>query len=300
MLGGLLLVLVLTQAHAFRPKPPTRLVFPTMHPGVMESGVKRRAVHMQASDGLGAAISCSGVCLSIGSNDIVNDINWTVMPGDRWGLVGQNGAGKSTLFRAITGGDNVQVRKGSIYISKKINLGYLEQKGVSGSVRSVRKEVASQMHRLASATIALEAAEECVAGGDSSDVALEALGEAGAEFEAAGGYTAGQKVASVLTGLGFAEADFEKGTQHPDTHTPTSSLPLALPLSSYSATLSLTHTHSLTHSGCNELSGGWQMRIALARLLLSQPNVLLLDEPTNHLDASAREWLSTYLAKYKG
>ena len=102
-------MIVLTQSHAFRPVPLMRLAFPTIQPGVMKSGVKSRAVQMQASDGLGAAISCSGVCLSVGNNDIVNDINWTVMPGDRWGLVGQNGAGKSTLFRAITGGENVKV-----------------------------------------------------------------------------------------------------------------------------------------------------------------------------------------------
>ena len=215
-----------------------------------------------AMDSTGAAISCSRVCISIGNNDIMNNVEWNIMPGDRWGLVGENGAGKSTLFRAITGNNEVKVREGNIQISKKLQLGYLEQKGVSGSTRSVWDEVMSQMTRVQTATRALEEKETQVAEGDCSEETLSALNDAVTEFEAAGGYTVGQKVEGVLKGLGFAESGFKKG--------------------------------------CDEFSGGWQMRIALGRLLLSEPDLLLLDEPTNHLDLSARTWLAQFLAKYEG
>lgn len=119
-------------------------------------------------------------------------------------------------------------------------MGYLEQKGVSGSTKTVREEVSSRMDRLRAATVALEAAERAVTEGDTSDAALIALEESQIEFEAAGGYTVDQKIANVLKGLGFLEEDYDRL--------------------------------------CAEFSGGWQMRIALARLLLSEPDLLLLDE----------------------
>lgn len=209
----------------------------------------------------GACISVDDVSLSIGNNDIITDITWNIMSKDRWGLVGKNGAGKSTLFRAITNeNENVKVREGSINKGKSIQLGYLEQKGVSGSVRSVRDEVMSQMTALVEATKRLESIEHKVAEGDTSDEALEALSQATVDFDLAGGYTAEQTVETMLRGLGFSEDDFDKS--------------------------------------CSEFSGGWQMRIALCRLLLSEPDVLLLDEPTNHLDRAARNWLADYLRNY--
>ena len=147
------------------------------------------------------------------------------------------------------------VRDGSISIARKARVGYLEQKGVSGSTKSVRGEVASRMDRLQAATKALEAAEAAVASGDTSDDALSKLEVANTEFEMAGGYTVEQKVSNILRGLGFAEEDYDRL--------------------------------------CSEFSGGWQMRIALARLLLSEPDLLFLDEPSNHLDKAARDWLGT-------
>jgi ATPase subunit of ABC transporter with duplicated ATPase domains len=154
------------------------------------------------------------------------------------------------------------VRDGSISIARKARVGYLEQKGVSGSTKSVRGEVASRMDRLQAATKALEAAEAAVASGDTSDDALSKLEVANTEFELAGGYTVEQKVSNILRGLGFAEEDYDRL--------------------------------------CSEFSGGWQMRIALARLLLSEPDLLFLDEPSNHLDKAARDWLGTYLSAYDG
>jgi ATPase subunit of ABC transporter with duplicated ATPase domains len=192
----------------------------------------------------------------------MSNVNWTILPKERWALVGRNGAGKSTLLRAITGtgGEMVAIREGEVCIAKKARMGYLEQKGVSGSTRSVREEVASRMDRLTAATKALEDAEKAVSNGDTSDEALTALSDAAVEFEAAGGYTVEQKIANVLKGLGFVEEDYDRK--------------------------------------CSEFSGGWQMRIALARLLLSEPDLLLLDEPTNHLDKGARDWLGDYLSRY--
>jgi len=109
----------------------------------------------------GAALELDKVCLSVGNNDIMNDVNWTMMPNERWGLVGRNGAGKSTLLRALTntGGDTVAIRTGSVSIAKKARMGYLEQKGVSGSTLSVREEVTSRMDRLRLATKNLESIE---------------------------------------------------------------------------------------------------------------------------------------------
>ena len=110
----------------------------------------------------GAALELANVCVSVGNNDIINDVQWTIMPSERWGLVGRNGAGKSTLLRAITcsGGETIAVREGIISIAKKSRLGYLEQKGVSGSTLTVREEVTSRMDRLRLATAALELAEK--------------------------------------------------------------------------------------------------------------------------------------------
>ena len=147
-------------------------------------------------------------------------------------------------------------------IAKKARMGYLEQKGVSGSTNTVRKEVSSRMDRLAAAIKSMEQAEKVVSEGVTSEEALKALEEASVEFEAAGGYTVEQKIANVLKGLGFIEEDYDRSV--------------------------------------SEFSGGWQMRIALARLLLSEPDLLLLDEPTNHLDKAARSWLGEYLSQYDG
>lgn len=212
----------------------------------------------------GAAIEINDIDIWIGSNDILSNIKWTILPYERWAIVGRNGEGKSTLLKAITntGGEMLSVPKGDICIAKQSRLGFLEQKGVSGSLLTVREEVTSRMDRLMTATRNLEASEKAVSLGDISDEALSALADATAEFEAAGGYDIEKKIASVLNGLGFLAEDWDRK--------------------------------------CSEFSGGWQMRIALARLLLSEPDLLILDEPTNHLDKGAREWLGQHLSKYQG
>lgn len=210
----------------------------------------------------GAALCLNAVSVSVGNYDILNELNWEIMPKERWGIVGKNGAGKSTLLRTIISGSigNINIQSGSINIAKKSRIGYLEQKGVSGSTLTLREEVITRMDRLTAATKAYEAAEKALSEGNSSEDALIEFERASEEFEASGGYTVEQKIAGVLKGLGFVEEDYNKL--------------------------------------CSEFSGGWQMRIALARLLLSEPDLLILDEPTNHLDAGARNWLGNFLSNY--
>ena len=244
----LLALLLLGRTSALRPRPPRAPERSLCLRDVISASSSGFSSAVQFSGSSGAALDLRKVSVSVGNNDLIRDIEWTVMPFDRWAIVGQNGVGKSTLLKAITntGGELVNIREGSVVIAKKARIGYLEQKGVSGSTRTVREEVSSRMDRLTAATKALEEAESRVAEGDVSEEALAALDTATIEFEAAGGYTIEQKIGNVLKGLGFVEADYDKL--------------------------------------CSEFSGGWQMRIALARLLLSEPDLLFLDEPTNHLD----------------
>ena len=219
------------------------------------------AANIQYGDTGGAALVLDDLSVRRGPVELVSGATWTIMPGERWGIVGPNGAGKSTLLGAILGIHDMTT--GHVAVKTDADVGYLEQTGVGGSDTSVRTEVMSRMGALAEAQKALTEATERVEGGDYSEEALEALGEAQTQFEEKGGYTAEETVSKVLGGLGF---DVKKDLDRP----------------------------------CSDFSGGWQMRIALARLLLSGPDVLFLDEPTNHLDSAARAWLATYLASYEG
>ena len=223
------------------------------------------ALNAMRGDTKGAAIVLEGADIAIGNNQLLDEVEFKVMPRDRWGIVGPNGTGKSTLLKAITGQEPVRVSGGRVRIHPTFRVGYLEQKGVSGSTRTVREEVASRMDRIQLAKTKmdrLEAQLAEVAGDDALTALLEELAEAQEEFTAAGGYEVDAKVAKVLQGLGFQEADFDRG--------------------------------------CDTFSGGWQMRIALGRLLLSEPEILILDEPTNHLDAAAKRWIARYLSEYEG
>ena len=149
-----------------------------------------------------------------------------------------------------------------VLVKNGLSMGYLVQTAVSGSKKSCWEEASSQMHRLNKAQLALDQVTQRIVDGDTSEETLNEQAEALTAFEAAGGYNVDEKVASVLSGLGFAKEDYEKS--------------------------------------CTEFSGGWQMKIALARLLLSEPEMLLLDEPTNHLDAKAKAWLGRYISSYDG
>lgn len=157
---------------------------------------------------------------------------------------------------------SVRKEEGKALIAPKLEAGYLRQTAVAGSTKTVYEEAKSEMKAINDAQKRMDDAAMAVANGDTTDKTLTMLDEATEEYGAAGGWTQEQDVDSVLKGLGF---------QPEDSNRPVS-----------------------------DFSGGWQMRIALARLLLSRPNVLLLDEPSNHLDSSARDWLGKYLASFDG
>eukprot|EP00592_Proboscia_alata_P006477 CAMPEP_0194357088 /NCGR_PEP_ID=MMETSP0174-20130528/4621_1 /TAXON_ID=216777 /ORGANISM="Proboscia alata, Strain PI-D3" /LENGTH=632 /DNA_ID=CAMNT_0039126963 /DNA_START=63 /DNA_END=1961 /DNA_ORIENTATION=+ len=211
-------------------------------------------------DTKGAALRLSDVAISRGASPLLSSIDWSVQPKERWGIVGINGAGKSTLLGAITG--TVRMDSGAAYVHSKVRVGYLRQSAVSGSERTVFDEAKSEMTLIEDARKLLESTSKIVEDGDFSEEALDKLAAAQEEFQNQGGYEQEQMVNVVLKGLGFAPED--------------------------------------TAQLCTDFSGGWQMRIALARLLLSKPSLLLLDEPSNHLDSAARNWLGNYIANYDG
>lgn len=211
-------------------------------------------------DTKGAALRLSNVAISRGASPLLKNIDWSVQPNERWGIVGINGAGKSTLLGAITG--TVRMDTGAAYVHSNIRVGYLRQSAVSGSTRTVYEEAKSEMTLIEDARAKLESATKIVEDGDYSEEALNELAEAEEEFQTQGGYEQEQMVDSVLKGLGFEPEDSDEL--------------------------------------CADFSGGWQMRIALARLLLSKPSLLLLDEPSNHLDSAAKDWLGKYIANYDG
>ncbi|GFE57596.1 ABC-F family ATP-binding cassette domain-containing protein [Geobacter sp. AOG1] len=193
---------------------------------------------------------------------LFTDIGWHLKKGERVGLVGENGAGKSTLMRIIAG--QVEPTDGSIQLARGGTVGYLPQDGIVTRGRTLFAETMSALAELQGIAREMEeltARLGVVPHDDPTHTGLlERLGHLQEEFRLKGGYAMEAEVGNVLTGLGFLPSDWERD--------------------------------------CGEFSGGWQMRIALARLLLMKPNVLLLDEPTNHLDIEARNWLEGYLQAY--
>ena len=193
---------------------------------------------------------------------LFTDINWHLKKGERVGLVGENGAGKSTLMRIIAG--EVESTSGEIQIARGGTVGYLPQDGIVAKGQPLFAEVMtalSELQEIESEIAQLTARLEREShDAPGHDQLLDRFGHLQEEFRLKGGYSMESEVGNVLTGLGFSPADWEKE--------------------------------------CGEFSGGWQMRIALAKLLLKKPNVLLLDEPTNHLDIEARNWLEGYLQGY--
>lgn len=211
-------------------------------------------------DTKGASLRLDNVAISRGASSLLKNIDWSVQPNERWGIVGVNGAGKSTLLGAITG--TVRMDEGHAFVHSNIRVGYLKQSAVSGSTMTVAEEARSEMTYIENAREKLEETSKVVEDGDYSEEALNDLAVAQEHFETIGGYQQEQLVDTVLKGLGFEPEDSDRL--------------------------------------CISFSGGWQMRIALARLLLSKPSLLLLDEPSNHLDSSARDWLGKYIATYDG
>ncbi len=185
-----------------------------------------------------------------------------ITPRDRFGLVGANGTGKSTLLKILAGAETLDY--GSVSVAKGISAGYLPQDGLTLSGKTVFAECVSVFARLSNLEKELEQLTASMAELDSTSTEYGQVADRyhriEHEFRTHDGYAIEAQVGTVLAGLGFRTEDW----------------------------------HRLT----NEFSGGWQMRIALAKLLLQKPNLLLLDEPTNHLDLESRNWLEEYLSNY--
>ena len=207
-------------------------------------------------------IQLSGAGKRYGPKILFEDAGWLVTPKERTGIVGANGTGKSSLLKVLAGIEGLD--SGNISVQRGVTIGYLPQEGLSLSGRSVFAECMTVFHELRALEeeqeqLAARMGELDPAGAEYAAVA-ERFHHAEGEFRARDGYAIEAQVGTVLGGLGFRERDWKRRTE--------------------------------------EFSGGWQMRIALAKLLLEKPNLLLLDEPTNHLDLEARNWLEQYLANY--
>ena len=207
-------------------------------------------------------IQLTGAGKRFGPKILFEELDWLITPRERVGIVGANGTGKSTLLKVLARIESLDY--GSIAFAKGITAGYLPQDGLSLSGRSVFAECMTVFDDVRALEEEQEALTRRLAELDHESVEYKQVAErfhqAQSEFQARDGYTIEASVGSVLSGLGFSRDDWKRRTE--------------------------------------EFSGGWQMRIALAKLLLEKPNLLLLDEPTNHLDLEAREWLEGYLADY--
>jgi ATP-binding cassette, subfamily F, member 3 len=207
-------------------------------------------------------IQLSAAGKRFGEKLLFQDLNWLITPQDRVGLVGANGTGKSTLLKVLAGIESLDY--GSITVAKGTSTGYLPQDGLMLSGRTVFAECMSVFNRLRAMEEELELLSARIGELDHQSTEYAQVAErferVEHEFRANDGYAIEAQVGSVLTGLGFHKQDWTRRTE--------------------------------------EFSGGWQMRIALAKLLLQKPNLLLLDEPTNHLDLETRNWLEDYLKNY--
>ncbi|MBE7557680.1 ABC-F family ATP-binding cassette domain-containing protein [bacterium] len=202
--------------------------------------------------------------LRFGDRAILDEVTWSIHPGRRYGLVGPNGVGKSTLLRILAG--EIAADSGQRILSSDLHVGYLPQELLGLSGRSVLAEAMTVFADVFALGEEVHHLERALAEPGLPPAEHEALlarySQARDRFEHASGYALEHRARAVLFGLGFSERDLARDA--------------------------------------GEFSGGWQSRLGLARLLLSQPDVLLLDEPTNHLDLSAIEWLENYLLDYSG
>ncbi len=195
---------------------------------------------------------------------LFTNISWHLKKSERVALVGENGAGKSTLMRIIAG--LTEATGGEIQFARGAKAAYLPQDGIVTTGRMLFHEARAAFGDLLAMEEELhrlgQELERLAHDSPEHEQLLHRYGELQEQFRHGGGYTMEAEIGTVLKGLGFSASDW--------------------------------------HRDCGEFSGGWQMRIALARLLLQRPDVLLLDEPTNHLDIEARNWLEEYLCSYPG
>ncbi len=207
-------------------------------------------------------IHLHGIEKSFGPRLLFSDVDWHIKRGQRVGLIGPNGVGKTTLMRMIVG--ELQPDGGSISIGKDVTLGYLPQEIATLRGTTVYQEAERGLDEVVALAARLKEIEARLesASVEETPALMETWSRLHQRFETLEGFQAQNRIEEVLQGLGFKATDF--------------------------------------HRDCGELSGGWQMRVALARLLLQQPDILLLDEPTNHLDLETLIWLENFLKNFKG
>ncbi|MFN7917246.1 MAG: ATP-binding cassette domain-containing protein [Vicinamibacterales bacterium] len=207
-------------------------------------------------------IQLSELTKTFGDRTLFDHVTWQITDRERVGLCGPNGAGKTTLLKMMAGLEELD--SGAVLMPSATTVGYLPQDGLNHHGTSVFEEASSAFADLLAMKAEMHDLEERLGDPAVPDTEHEAMltrySDLQDRFRLRDGYAIELKTATVLQGLGFERADFEKRTE--------------------------------------TFSGGWQMRIALAKLLLTQPNLLLLDEPTNHLDLEARNWLEEYLNAY--
>ena len=197
-----------------------------------------------------------------GPRTLFLEANWLIRSKEKTALVGANGTGKSTLMKVLAGLESLDY--GTMQLTRGMSIGYLPQEGLRLSGRTVFDECLSVFDELRAMEGEIERTAAQLSELDHASPEYEAAAERYSmlqeRFHALDGYALDAQVGTVLTGLGFGKEDWSRQV--------------------------------------DEFSGGWQMRIALAKLLLAKPNLLLLDEPTNHLDLETRNWLEDYLHNY--
>ena len=205
-------------------------------------------------------IAINNLTFEIGARALYDDANWHIKPGEKIGLIGANGTGKTTLLKIIVG--DYTPTSGTISMAKDLTMGYLNQDLLSySSDKNILHVAMEAFERQNQLLDEIERLLQKLETDYTEDL-LHKLSDKQHEFELLDGYNIEYKAHEILAGLGFTEAD--------------------------------------THRKLSEFSGGWRMRVMLAKILLQAPDILLLDEPTNHLDLPSIVWLEEYLKAFEG